>query len=73
MLALAAGLAGLQVTAGDDGARGDAVRERRNVHIHGVALGRIGIEGRRTLRCIDRSDSPACSGTNVDEPASVAQ
>src|SRR3954453_22980216 len=46
-LALAVGLAGLQVTAGDDGAGGQAVCGRRHVHVHRVALGRIGAERRR--------------------------
>src|SRR5215208_2617792 len=45
--ALGAGLAGGQVATGDDGARGQAGRERRHVHIHRVALGRIRVERRR--------------------------
>jgi hypothetical protein len=46
-LALAAGLADLQVAAGDDGAGPQAVGERRDVHVDRVALGRIGGERRR--------------------------
>ena len=66
-IGLAVGLVRLEVAAGDDGAGGKAVGGRGNVHVHRVALGRIGVEGRRlalgvAVACRVRGQRPVAGG-----------